>query len=334
MKILKSVHRVEALTERRRMRYMAFGLVVLLAAVGQADAMSWLTRSGQSKARRQDKIQQIQGEIATLRQDDTRTDAQNDRLEMLEAKLARKLSKSQPRKRASWGDVRNYFRKSARGLKDSARASIVAGKNAVQQRVQDAQDQVQGVVVNAHDTIAAAQERVVMAAQEAQENALAVNALAQEQVQGAVAAGLEKIAQAQQHAVAVADAAQQITLEQAQHATEAIAGAVETTQPEPLLATDDQYLAVEEAPLACGTVSNECVPTKITAKKMGRHGKGRKGVGHRTMMKKASGQKKMRAGKPVTQKTIKRVLKKAAKKGAANNKRKVAQRRAAHNNNG
>ncbi len=46
-----------------------------------------------------------------------------------------------------------------------------------------------------------------IAAQEAQRNALAVNALAQEQVQGAVAAGLEKIAQAQEHAVAVADAA-------------------------------------------------------------------------------------------------------------------------------
>lgn len=159
-------------------------------------------------------------------------------------------------------------------------------------------------------------------------NALAVNALAQEQVQGAVAAGLEKIAQAQEHAVAVADAAQQITLEQAQHATEAIAGAVETTQAEPLLVIDDQYLAVEEAPLACGTVSNECVPTKITAKKMGRHGKARKGVGHGKM------KHKMRTGKPVTQKTIKRVLKKAAKKGAANNKRKVAKRRAAHNNNG
>jgi hypothetical protein len=38
MKVLKSVHRVEALTERRRMRYVAFGLVVLLGVVGQTNA--------------------------------------------------------------------------------------------------------------------------------------------------------------------------------------------------------------------------------------------------------------------------------------------------------
>ena len=38
MKVLKNMHCVEALTERRRKQYVAFGLVVLFGAVGQADA--------------------------------------------------------------------------------------------------------------------------------------------------------------------------------------------------------------------------------------------------------------------------------------------------------
>ncbi|MBM3893285.1 hypothetical protein FJ365_02690 [Candidatus Dependentiae bacterium] len=283
------------------MRYLAFGLVLLLSAVGQAEASGFWGRvtaasnkrqeaREQKERNRRNKIAHLQQQIEVLAQEDNRTPAENEQLAQLQQKLGRKLSKQAgPRKKASWSHVRNAFRTSARGVRDNMRASVAAAQKNVLLRAQDAQDQVHNVVANASNQIAQAQEGVIIAAQEAQANALAVQDQAREMVQGTVAAGLEKIAAAQEHAVAVADAAQQQTLEQAVQATEELASVLPTATGDPIIV--EQVSQMEPA-LVTGqegarvVTHSEKKSVKSRAKKIASHrkagkGKARKGVGHR-----------------------------------------------------